>query len=68
MPTRFYRLTVIGSALAWFLVGLHWPIVHEMTRHGRTPDTMVLVVVAMLVVLGLATLWVLLRPANRNAV
>jgi hypothetical protein len=30
MITRYYRLTVIGCALSWLLVGLHPPALQEL--------------------------------------
>jgi hypothetical protein len=68
MRTGYYRLTVIGSALSWFLVGLHYPLVHQMTHHGHAPQWTVLAVTSLLVVAGVAGLWVLLRaPSRRGA-
>ena len=60
-----YRLMVIGSALAWFMVGLHVPIFHEMTDHGGTVSTSVMVIVALLIVAAVAGLWALLRLPAR---
>jgi hypothetical protein len=65
MRTHYYRLTVIGCALAWFLVGAHLPIVHEITHHGRMPSWTVLVAVAGLTLAALAAVVVLLRVPNR---
>lgn len=68
---RSYRLTVLGCVLAWFLVGLHWPAVHQMTHHGGSPSPTVLGALSVLVVAGLAGLWQLLRgprlPAGGRA-
>ena len=61
MPTRFYRLTVVGCALSWFLVGLHLPALHAMTHHGHAPRWTVLAVVALLGLVAVAALWRLLR-------
>jgi hypothetical protein len=67
MLTRFYRTTVVGCALAWFMVGLHLPTLHQMTEHGRRMPPSVLAAVALLAVVGVATLWALLRvPAGRR--
>jgi hypothetical protein len=65
MRTHYYRLTVIGCALAWFLVGAHLPIVHEITHHGRTPSWTVLVAVACLTLAALAGMVLLLRVRPR---
>ncbi|HSA55732.1 MAG TPA: hypothetical protein VLE53_08505 [Gemmatimonadaceae bacterium] len=67
MTTRQYRLTVIGSALSWLLLGLHLPTLHELTDHQAMPPTSVLVATAVLAVLSAAGLWALLRmPASER--
>ena len=65
MPTRYYRLTVVGCALSWFLVGLHVPALHQMTHHGRTPPWTVLAAVSCVALLAVAGLVVLLRAPTR---
>jgi uncharacterized membrane protein YqjE len=67
MSTPSYRLTVVACALSWFLVGLHAPIVHEVTHHGRIPRWSVLAVVALLVLAAVAALWALLRTPRPRA-
>ena len=65
MRTGFYRLTVVGCAVSWFLVGLHLPALHAMTHHGRAPHWTALAAVSVLAVAAVAGLWVLLRaPAS----
>ena len=66
MSVRSYRLVVVGSVLSWFLLGLHFPIVHQMTGHGRAPSVSVIVAVTVIVVASLAGLWVLLRTPPRG--
>lgn len=61
MSTRQYRLTVIGSALSWLLLGLHLPTLHEITDHFTAPPMSVIVVIALLAVLSAVGLWALLR-------
>ena len=61
MSTPLYRLTVVACALAWFLVGLHAPVVHDITEHGRAPRTSLLVILAVLVLIASGSLWTLLR-------
>jgi len=61
MSERAYRSTVVASALVWFLLGLHAPVVHQLTHHHRMPDTTVLVVVALLAVAGVVSVVALLR-------
>jgi hypothetical protein len=68
MRTHYYRLTVIGCALAWFLLGAHLPIVHQLTHHGHTPSWTVLVAVAGLTLAALAGMVLLLRvPTRQNS-
>ena len=65
MATRTYRLTVIACALAWFLVGLHVPALHQMSHDGHVPGGSVLAATALLVAAAIAGLWALLRaPAG----
>lgn len=61
MSTPLYRLTVVASALAWFLVGLHAPVVHQFMGHGRTPAVSLLTILALLVVIASGSVWTLLR-------
>jgi hypothetical protein len=65
MRTNYYRLTVIGCALAWFLLGAHVPVLHEFTRHGRTPSMTVLIAVAGVTLVALAAVVLLLRASDR---
>jgi hypothetical protein len=69
MSTSTYRLTVLGCALAWFLVGMHARLAHQMTHHGRVPSAGVLALVGLLVVAAVMMLWRLLRrpPASGAA-
>lgn len=63
-----YRLTVVACVLSWFLVGLHFPLLHEITHHGQTPHWSVLTIVGLLAVVAVAGLWALLRaPARGDA-
>jgi hypothetical protein len=62
MSTRNYRITVLGCALAWFLVGLHLPGLHGAVEHGQAPHTGVVVATLLLAVAAVAGLWALLRP------
>ena len=61
MRRHYYRLTVVGCALCWFMVGLHFPILHQMTHHGRSVGWPILALVALIVLLAIAGLWALLR-------
>lgn len=61
MSTRSFRLTTVACAASWLLVGMHFPIVHEITGHGRTPSAGVMVAVAVVVLAAIGTLWALLR-------
>ena len=35
MSERAYQSTVVVSAIAWFLLGLHAPVMHQITHHHR---------------------------------
>ena len=65
MPTHYYRLTVIGCALAWFVLGAHLPVLHQITHHGRTPSWIVIMGVAGAALAALAGVVVLLRTPGR---
>ena len=56
-----YRFTVIICVAAWFLIGIHSPLVHEVVDHGLRPHWSVVAVVAAFVLVGCASLWSLLR-------
>src|SRR6185369_902446 len=55
MSERSYQATVLASALVWFLLGLHAPMLHQITHHNRMPDTTVLIVMAVLAVAGVVS-------------
>jgi hypothetical protein len=61
MSQRSYRLTVLASALFWFMLGLHAPIVHQFTHHDRVPSLSMLAIVGALAAAGVATVLALLR-------
>ena len=63
---RPYRLTVIGCTLAWLLVGMHVPALHEMVDHGHAPGRGAIVAVALLACAAVAGLWALLRAPRPN--
>ncbi len=62
-----YRLTVLGSAVAWLLVGLHLPTLHELADHGWAAPAPVRAVTALLALAGSGLLWTLLRTPPRKA-
>ena len=66
MSTPLYRLTVVACALAWFLVGLHAPAVHQITGHGRAPRPSLLVILALLVIVASGSVWALLRTSRQH--
>jgi len=66
MSTSTFRLTVVACALSWLLVGMHAPIVHQITEHGRIPSVPLLIAVVLLLVAAVATLGTLLRAAPRS--
>ena len=61
MSTSQYRLAVVACALAWFLVGMHAPVVHQITEHGRIPGAGLLVILVVLVTVASGSVWTLLR-------
>jgi hypothetical protein len=65
MSTSSFRLTAVACALSWLLVGMHTPIVHQITHHGRTRSAPVLIAVAAVLTIAVATLSALLRAAPR---
>ena len=65
VSTRSYRLTVIGCALAWFLVGLHIPSLHGMTHEGQSPHWGVVAITLLLGIGAVVGLWALLRSPDR---
>jgi len=58
---RFYRTTLLVSIVAWFMIGLHVPALHQITGHGATPSPTVLVAIAILTVVAILGVWRLLR-------
>lgn len=67
MSTRSYRLTVLGCAMSWFMLGLHVPTLHAITHHGRAVHWPVVAGVTFLLAAGIAAAWVLLRAPQRRA-
>jgi hypothetical protein len=61
MSTAQYRLTLIGCVTAWLLLGLHLPVLHQLTHHGRSIAPGVLAVLIFLALIGIGALWTLLR-------
>lgn len=55
-----YRLTVIGTTLSSFLVGLHVPALHEIIEHGVDAHWGVAVATLLLVLTTVTGLWRLL--------
>ena len=61
MSTRSYRLLIVTCSLAWFLVGMHSPIVHAWTSHGHAPSAPALIATLLLAVVAVVALVALLR-------
>jgi hypothetical protein len=61
MSTRSYRLLIVVCSLAWFLVGMHSPIVHAWTSHGHAPRASVLIATLALTITAVVALVALLR-------
>jgi uncharacterized membrane protein len=68
MSERSYRYTVLASALVWFLLGLHAPVLHQITHHNRMPDATVLIIMAVLAMAGVVSVVALLRGRPGGAV
>lgn len=66
MSTRSYRLTLLLCALAWFMTGMHTPIVHAWTSHGHAPRATVLVATLLLALTAVAALIALLRASPES--
>ena len=64
MPIGRYRLTVVGCALSWLLVGMHLPMLRHMMDDRHSHDWLVLTMTALLAVVGIAGVWKLLRSAD----
>lgn len=56
MPIGRYRLTVVGCALSWLLVGMHLPMLRHMMDDRHSHDWLVLTLTALLVVVGIRRL------------
>jgi uncharacterized membrane protein len=62
MSERAYRSSVVASALVWFLLGLHSPMLqHQITAHHRLHDMTFLVIMAVLAIAGIVSVVALLR-------
>ena len=61
MSTRSYRLTLVGCAIAWFMVGLHAPLLHAWTSHGHVPRSSALIGSSLVTIAAVAALVALLR-------
>jgi hypothetical protein len=65
MSTSSFRLTTVVCSLSWLLVGMHTPIVHQITHHGRVPSVPLLIAAVLVLAVAMATLGMLLRFAPR---
>ncbi|HKP16469.1 MAG TPA: hypothetical protein VJT85_10390 [Gemmatimonadaceae bacterium] len=61
MSTRSYRLTLLGCAIAWFMAGLHAPLLHAWTSHGHVPRSSALFGSLVVAIAAVAALVVLFR-------
>lgn len=61
MSRTTYRITVVLCALSWFLVGMHFPVVHAFTHEGAPRPWLVLGLTGVFLVMGSYGLWLLLR-------
>lgn len=68
MPRKLHTLTVLACALSWLLVGLHLPVLHDLSHAGTAPRWELLALTAGFLVLAIVDTWALLRmPASRAA-
>jgi hypothetical protein len=63
MSERSYRLTVIACAVSWLMVGMHAPVLHQLTHHDHNPGWAMLAAIASLAAAGVATIVALFRSA-----
>ena len=68
MPRKLYTLSVLLCALSWLLVGLHVPVLHELTHAESSPRWGVLALAVAFLILAVADTWALLRAPNPWAV
>ncbi len=61
MTPGIYRLVVLGSALAWLLLGLHLPALHQVTHHDAALHWSMTAAITALTAVGMAGVLVLLR-------
>ena len=64
MSTRSYRSTLVICAFAWFMLGLHTPLLHQWTAHRHAPSASVAIVTSLLAITAVVALVVLLRSAG----
>jgi type III secretory pathway component EscU len=62
---RFYRSILLVSTMAWFMIGLHVPALHQVTHHGSGASMTVVAAIATLIVVGILSLLALLRAPTR---
>jgi hypothetical protein len=67
MSIRAYRLTLLICATAWFMVGLHAPLLHAWSSHGHVPDATVLVVTSLLAITAVVALVILFRASGSTS-
>lgn len=61
MTSLHYRLAVIVCVVSWLLVGLHAPVLHELTAPAAGPRPGAVILFGVFVLIGIAALWSLLR-------
>ena len=61
MQQRFYRPMVLLSAISWFMLGMHMPMLHDLSHAKEHPG--ILVAMAALAAGGLYSLYTLLRSS-----
>lgn len=64
MTSWQYRLAVIVCVVSWLLVGLHAPVLHELTDPTHDPRPSTVLLLGVFVLFGIAALWSLLRAPD----
>ena len=62
---RFYRPILLVSTMAWFMIGLHVPALHQVTHHGSGLSATLLAAMGTLIVVGGVTLLALWRAPTQ---
>ena len=67
MSRKSYTMMVLGCALSWLLVGLHAPVLHELSHTDVPPRWGLLGLVGLLALGAVGVTWLLLRVPRESA-